>query len=46
MARSQILVHRGGGGGGGGRKNKDFKAVSQTDLTRVEFRLWRKLASG
>ena len=41
MARSQILVHRGGGG-----KNKDFKAVSQTDLTRVEFRLWRKLASG
>ena len=44
MARSQILVHRGGGGGGG--KNKDFKAVSQTDLTRVEFRLWRKLASG
>ena len=40
MARSQILVHRGGG------KNKDFKAVSQTDLTRVEFRLWRKLASG
>ena len=43
MARSQILVHRSGGGGG---KNKDFKAVSQTDLTRVEFRLWRKLASG
>ena len=40
MARSQILVHRGGGG------KKDFKAVSQTDLTRVEFRLWRKLASG
>ena len=31
---------------GGGGKNKDFKAVSQTDLTRVEFRLWRKLASG
>ena len=24
----------------------DFKAVSQTDLTRVEFRLWRTLASG
>ena len=43
MARSQILVHRGGGGGG---EKKDFKAVSQTDLTRVEFRLWRKLASG
>ena len=42
MARSQILVHRGGGGG----KTKDFKAVSQRDLTRVEFRLWRKLASG
>ena len=23
--------------------NKDFGAVSQTDLTRVKFRLWRKL---
>ena len=40
MACSQILVHRGVG------ENKDFSAVSETDLTRVEFRLWRRLASG
>ena len=25
--------------------NKDFGAVSQTDLTRVKFRLWRRLDS-
>ena len=40
MARTQIRVHQGGEG------NKDFSAVSQTDLTRVYFRLWRRLASG
>ena len=27
------------GWGGGGAQNKDFGAVSQTDLTRVSFRL-------
>ena len=26
-----------------GAQNKDFGAVSETDLTRVKFRLWRRL---
>ena len=26
-----------------GAQNKDFDAVSETDLTRVKFRLWRRL---
>ena len=34
MARIQILVHK-----------WRPKAVSQTDLTRVEFRLWRRLTA-
>ena len=33
-ARTQILVHGGEGGGEGGGQDKDFGAVSQTDLTR------------
>ena len=38
MARTQILVHR------LEAQNKDFRAVSRTDLTRVQFRLWRRLS--
>ena len=30
----------------GGAKNTDFGSVSQTDVTRIQFRLWRRLAYG
>ena len=37
MSHSQILVHR------WGTQNKDYSAVSQLDITRVKFLLWRRL---
>ena len=43
MTSTQILVNN--GEEGGRAKNKDFGA-SQTDLTRVQIRLWRRLLLG